>query len=106
MAVVGHNESLGLDHGSEKVLKRDDISEAVLKCTKFVFSNGNGSEAFVPDTNICIRLLDHENLMDEGHGERSTGELRLYEGEDCIAWITNENNGRGIEKLINLAKLL
>ena len=103
---VGHNESLGLEHGSEKVLKRDDISEAVLKCTKFVFSNGNGSEAFVPDTNIRIRLLDHEDLMDEGHGERSTGELRLYEGEDCIAWITNENNGRGIEKLINLAKLL
>ena len=51
MAVVGHN--FGLDHGS-KGLKRDDISEAVLKCTKFVFSNGNGSEAFVPDTNIRI----------------------------------------------------
>ena len=83
------------------MIKRESIASAVTKLDEFIRSGRTGFDNVIPGTTL--------RLEREFREERSPGILTIFDGEQRIAWVTIEDDGRligggeGMEIIIEAA---
>jgi hypothetical protein len=83
------------------MIKRESVASAVTKLDEFIRSGRTGFDNVIPGTTL--------RLEREFREERSPGILTIFDGEQRIAWVTIEDDGRligggeGMEIIIEAA---